>query len=640
MGRLGVLRSALLAAAVMVTVGVLVAPAAAAPFTSPDGLWTWARPLPHGYPARSISAPVSGTLFAITSETDAMATFDGGANWTWSRTSAVSGLAVPEGIQFVSADEGWAWGTDKFALNGVLLHTTDGGTTWQSDLALPNTAPLYVGFAGPSSGWVVAGDNLNEANGGTVLFTTNGGQSWSSPVALPQDSGIVDFEYGTFAAFAPRGGQSAVLIENDWIVGGDVAAASVWRTTDGGATWSAPTRLKGAEIVDATFSSPSVGWATDDSGPGWLWRTTNGGASWTKLRRAPDFAQITTAGDNVWVVGRGALHSADAGATWHSTPGLSGDLVSFSGPADGWITNGSVYLHTTDGGKTWRHVTSAPKPGITSLAAVSGETVWGAARHVIRSTDGGRHWWTCTKRVVTAVSAVTSSQAWAVGPKGLVIHTIDGGHHWKLQPSGVRAGLRDVFFVDARHGWAGGESGTLLRTTDGGRRWVHVGVAFKGAISQVVFGDAEHGIALGTFSRAFLVTADGGRTWSRERLPAGRWPTVAYLQDASHGLIISLHEPRSYSFTSSDGGKTWQQAGDLPDGVEYSRIARSGSLLCTVDAGGGVASSRDDGATWTDDAVPMGEGSLNGVQFVGADGLVIGGDLGVMTRDLTTAPLP
>jgi hypothetical protein len=36
----------------------------------------------------------------------------------------------------------------------------------------------------------------------------------------------------------------------------------------------------------------------------------------------------------------------------------------------------------------------------------------------------------------------------------------------------------------------------------------------------------------------------------------------------------------------------------------------------------------------------MGEGSLNGAQFVSTNELVIGGEWGVMTRDLTTAPLP
>ena len=639
MGRLGSLRSAVLATAMIVIAGIMAAPATAAPFTSPDGLWTWARPLPHGYPAQSISAPAAGTLFATNSETDVMATSDGGADWTWSHSSTVPGLAVLKGVQFVTVSEGWVWGTDTLGLDDMLLHSTNGGSTWESNLALPNMTPLFVDFTSLSSGWVVAADTRLETDVEYLLFTEDGGQTWSTPVALPYDEAI-SAEYSSFAALAPRAGKSAVLMESVSAQGGDLIGTVVWRTFDGGATWSAPRLLRDAELFDATFSSAKVGWATDDHGLGWLWHTGNGGASWQKVRRTLGYAHLATAGSNVWVVGDGALHSTNLGATWHSIPGLRGNLVAFSDPSDGWITNGPVYLHTTDGGKTWKHVTSAPKPGVTSLATAFGETVWAAARQVLRSTDGGRHWVTCTKRVVAAVSSVSASQAWAVGPEGLVLHTSDSGHHWKLQPSGVDVGLRDVCFVDARHGWAGGENGTLLRTTDGGRHWSHLHEAVTGAISQVVFADAAHGIALGTFSRTFLITANGGRTWSKERLPAGRWPTVACPQDASHALIISLHGPRSYSFTSSNGGTTWQQAGDLPDGVEYSRIAQSGSLLVAVDAGGGVASSRNDGATWTDDGVPMGEGSLNGAQFVSTNELVIGGEWGVMTRDLTTAPLP
>ena len=521
----------------------------------------------------------------------------------------------------------------------MLLGTTDGGATWRSDLSLPNMQPLFVGFSSASSGWIVADGNVNEVMGAVVSSTANGGQTWSTPVALPQDSGFFDFDYGTFAALAPQGGQSAVLMENDWVIGGDSAAATAWRTTDGGATWSAPTRLKGADIVDATFASPSVGWATDSNGSGWLWHTSNGGASWKKLRKAPNFAKVTTVGNNVWVVGRGTLHSSNGGATWRAVPGLLGRLVSFSSPADGWIANGSVYLHTTNGGATWRPATSAPQPGVNHLVAVPGRTVWGVAGRAIKSTDAGLRWRSVTKRAVTAVAAVSTLQAWAVGGKGLIIHTTDGGNHWRQQPSGVTAALRNVFFLDARHGWAGGDHGTLLRTTDGGRRWSHQRQASGGSIRQVAFGNASHVIAVGTFAPTFLVTSNGGRTWSKERLPAGRWPTVVIMQNASHAVIVALQEPHAYSFTSADGGKTWQQTGNLPDGVDYSAIARSGSLLCAVDAEGGVATSRDDAATWSDLGVPMG-GALNSVQFVGNDELMIGGSLGVMTRNLVAAPLP
>ena len=632
-----------LAVAVIATAtgAILAAPAGAAPFTSPDGLWTWSRPLPHGYPGYSISAAAPGELFAVTSVGEVLATTDGGASWGWSRTSAVSGFAGPQDIQFVSATEGWTWGSDTTGNNGMLLRTTDEGTTWQASLTMPSLLPLAVRFSGPATGWVVGSDAGQTTTLGQVLYTTtDGGQTWNAPVAIPQDDNT------TFAAFAPQGGPRAVLLETLWSTGagnGDIVGTRVYRTTDGGATWLAPTLLKGVDLGHAAFSSATKGWATDGS---WLWRTTNGGASWHKVHRAPGYASVTTVGNAVWVVNGSVLHSSDGGKTWKTLRGLSISCISFSDPLNGWAADGATYLRTTDGGRTWQHVTPAPKPWgtrVSSLAAVGGETVWGAAGRVIRTTDGGQHWRFATKRRVRALAAVSARQAWAVGPKGLIIHTADGGHHWKLQPSGVNVGLGDVFFLDARHGWAGGGR-TLLRTIDGGRHWTHTheAIGALASVAQLDFADARHGIALtSTNSGVILVTNNGGRTWAKTRLPVSSdRPTAVTMEDASHALIItysfvSLHP--TTTFTTSDGGKTWQPGADLPIRNRFVSIARSGSLLCAV--GDSVVTSRNDGVTWSDDGAPSG-GGLTSVQFVGADTLMIGGYLGILTRNLTTAPLP
>jgi photosystem II stability/assembly factor-like uncharacterized protein len=645
MHRFGVLGSILLALAMMAAaVGLaatLAPPAMATPFTSPDGLWTWSRPLPHGYPANSIAAAAPGELFVASSVSDVLATLDGGASWTWSRTSAVSGFAGPQGVQFVSPTEGWAWGYDTTLTNVMLLHTTDAGTTWQSNLTVPSSpgGPLVVRFAGPLSGWLVTGGGYQYCE---LYTTTDGGQTWGAPLDLPSS------DNNTFGTLAPQGGQRAVLMETVWSTGagnGDIVGTRVWRTTDGGATWLAPTMLKGADIGDATFSSATKGWATGESFPGgdsWLWGTTDGGASWHRVHRAMLGGHVYTVGNNVWVVGGGTLHSSDDGKTWQTLPGLSGSC-SFSDPLNGWIANGATYQRTTDGGKTWHHVTPPSRAGVPKLAAVPGGTVWGAAGHVIKSSDGGRHWRSVTKRQVTAVAAVSARQAWAVGGKGLVIHTADGGYHWTLQPTGVTVYLHHVFFVDASHGWACGGN-TLLRTVDGGRQWAHKheAIGALSGITQLDFADARHGIALSnTCSGVILVTSNGGRTWAKTRLPVSTdRPTAVTMEDASHALIIAYAfasiDPTT-TFTSSDGGKTWQQGADLPNRDPYGSIARSGSLLCAV--GHGVVTSRNDGATWSYDGAPSG-GGLTSVQFVGTDTLMIGGDLGVLTRNLTTAPLP
>ncbi len=641
------LLTALAVAVVATAAGAIVAaPAGAAPFTSPDGLWTWSRPLPHGYPAYGISAAAPGRLFVATTVSDLLATTDGGASWSWSRTSAVPGLAGGlDGVQFVSPQEGWAWGADTTLLNETLLHTTDGGVSWQSNLTVPaEPGALLVRFAGPLSGWVVAPDGVIN----TLYHTTDGGQTWSAPLDAPSS------DYNTFGTLAPQGGQRALLMETVWSTGagnGDIVGTEMWRTTDGGATWSAPTMVKGADIGNATFSSPTNGWTTGESWPSgdtWLWRTTNGGASWHKVRRAPGAANVTTVGNDVWVVGGGALHSTDGGKTWQERPRLSG-RVTFSDPLNGWNANGATYSYTIDRGKTWQQVTPAAPPGgtaVSGLAAVAGGTVWGTTGRVIKSTDGGGHWRITTKRQVAAVAAVSAREAWAVGGNGLLIHTRDGGYHWTLQRSGVTVSLHDVFFVDARHGWASGggirQALTVLRTVDGGRHWSHTHpTATRTGISQLEFADTRHGIALtNTGSGVILVTGDGGRSWTTAQLPVAKdRPMVVTMEDASHALIVA-HAlgggDAAPSFTSSDGGQTWQPGADLPNG-QYGSITRSGSLLCAV--GHGVATSRDDGATWSYDGAPTG-GGLTSVQFVGSDTLMIGGFYGVLTRDLTTAPLP
>jgi len=651
--------AAIAAVTMLLPLGVLAAPtpALAAPLTSPDGFWTWSRPQPLGYPAGgilpwpapqymslgAIAAPAPGALIAATTVSDLLTTTNGGANWGWSLTGAVAGFGQPQAVDFVSPSEGWASGTDASGWNAMLLHTTDAGATWQTSLTLSgNATPITaVRFADPSSGWLLGGDD-SEMLGWVASSTTDGGATWSTPVALPQDTGL-DIEYSSFEAFAPRGGASAVLMETDWFAGGYSDATSVWRTSDGGATWQLTTRVNDSYVDDMTFSSPNVGWAVG----AWLWHTVDGGATWHKVRAAQIFAnqQVTTVGNDVWVVSPyGSLHSSDGGATWQTIPGLSGGQVSFSDPSDGWITGGAAYLHTTDGGRTWSHLT-APKPGVATLAAVPGDTVWGAAGRVIKSTDGGGRWRTCTKRTVKAVAAISSRQAWASGARGLVIHTTDGGSHWTAQTTGVTTELTGIVFADARHGWAVGGLGSkvLIRTVDGGRHWTlkHLG------LTQLTFADSSHGIALGA-SGAIWVTATGGRTWSRESLPSSGSPTAAIMRDSLHALIIAIVKSGVQCFTSSDGGRTWEPGADVPfsgsptepyGGRRYVAVARSGSELCAVSAYGGVATTTDDGATWVNEGVVMGP-MMTSVQFVGSDGLMIGGDQGVMTRDLKSTPLP
>src|SRR3954462_3645315 len=72
---------------------------------------------------------------------------------------------------------------------------------------------------------------------------------------------------------------------------------------------------------------------------------------------------------------------------------------------------------------------------------------------------------------------------WAVGDRGVIWHTEDGGATWQEQQSNTACNLGGLCMLDENRGWAvGGESqqgraatrGTVLRTEDGGNTWTQL----------------------------------------------------------------------------------------------------------------------------------------------------------------------
>ena len=121
---------------------------------------------------------------------------------------------------------------------GILLHTTDGGTTWSllsNRLDNPENYHLY-GIARSESGTLlVAGE------AGTLLRSRDGGENWDRPVSPYQGSffGIVAATDGGLLAFGLKG--------------------NVFRSTDDGDTWSTivtgdqRTLLSGMTQADGTI---------------------------------------------------------------------------------------------------------------------------------------------------------------------------------------------------------------------------------------------------------------------------------------------------------------------------------------------------------------------------------------------------
>lgn len=151
--------------------------------------------------------PEGGDTFAfgqgfITKTEDACST------WTLQRTDTVYDFYD---VAFIDANNGWVVGGNDRTMNGVVLHTTDGGNSWTEQTVPAGTRFLRtVAFKG-NKGWA-CGRN------GTVIHTSDQGATWVKQTT-GVDTTLFDIEFAdTLRGMAV--GNSVVLV-----------------TTNGGATW-------------------------------------------------------------------------------------------------------------------------------------------------------------------------------------------------------------------------------------------------------------------------------------------------------------------------------------------------------------------------------------------------------------------
>jgi photosystem II stability/assembly factor-like uncharacterized protein len=101
----------------------------------------------------------------------------------------------------------------------------------------------------------------------------------------------------------------------------------------------------------------------------------------------------------------------------------------------------------------------------------------------------------------------------AVGERGIVVWSDDGGKRWRQASVPVDATLTSVTFSGEGLGWACGHGGVLLHTKDGGETWT---LQFEGPADRpflaMNFTSAHRGVAVGAYGMA-VATVDAGQSW-------------------------------------------------------------------------------------------------------------------------------
>jgi photosystem II stability/assembly factor-like uncharacterized protein len=238
-----------------------------------------------------------------------------------------------------------------------------------------------------------------------------------------------------------------------------------------------------------------------------------------------------------------------------------------------------------------------------------------------------------SKSLLQAI-ARTDQRLVAVGQRGHILVSSDGGTTWKQSAVPVSSDLTAVYFVDAQHGWVAGHDGVILHTDDAGDTWVVqldgrkvndllVAAATRRVESEpssedakkalgeaqrykeqgadkpfldVWFADADVGYAVGAYNLLFR-TADGGKTWESwfDRTDNPKFFNLYAIRPAAgdvfvvgeSGLVMKL-DPAAQRFR---GIKT-PYAGSL-FGVTGTR-----SSVLAYGLRGTVLRSEDGGKTW------------------------------------------
>jgi photosystem II stability/assembly factor-like uncharacterized protein len=305
----------------------------------------------------------------------------------------------------------------------------------------PNERLLAVTFTDANTGTAVGFGGGVSGGTGIILRTTNGGTTWTyQSLGTSYILNGVSYIHGLH-------GVSFINAYTGTVVG---ESGKIFQTTDGGATWTCDTFFNNLSAV--SFTDANTGTAV---GVLAMLRTTNGGVTWTSQSSGATYSLrgvFFTDANTGTAVGLFApiLRTTNGGGTWTSdsswwthyclygvsfTDANTGTIV---GPGLISCNNGNcdtldaVILRTTNGGVTWTSQSSGTR---TSLIAVSFTdantgTAVGGDGTILRTTNGGATWISQssgTTDLLTGVSFTDANTGTAVGNNGTILRTTTGG---------------------------------------------------------------------------------------------------------------------------------------------------------------------------------------------------------------------
>lgn len=508
--------------------------------------------------------------------------------------------------------EGGAFGGS----GGGVFKSTDGGTTWkpvseglpagvlQANLAIAPSNPkvVYAMVAGAAPGSGAA-----RGGAGAVGFykSTDGGEHWNLAIngvgaqpRSPDPRPLVRIGGGDLPTIVVDPKNENVVYSSSTVL---------WRTEDGGLTWSAVRGAPGGDDYQKTWINPNdpniILLVSDQGGV----VSANRGLSWSNWYTQPTAAMYHVSTDDAFPY-RVCGGQQDSGSACVDSRSMDGEItfhdwhpvniqeygVAASDPKNPDLvfgsmrTNVSLYNRTT--GQTTlvgpgpeqrdatfnRNVRTMP----INWSPVDPNMLFYASNAVWKTLDRAHSW--------TRISPDLTRQTWAIpattGKYATGVTPSPQGSITALSPS-----PRDVNVL-----WAGTDDGNIQVTMDGGANWTNVTPPQIKPWTRIFNMDAGHFDALTAYAAAntlrlddlnphFWRTHDGGKSWTEidRGIAPGSVANSIREDPVKKGLLYAATDTQVW--VSFDDGDHWQSLKlDMPAiSVRDLQVKDDSSCLCS-----------------------------------------------------------
>jgi photosystem II stability/assembly factor-like uncharacterized protein len=312
-------------------------------------------------------------------------TLDGGQHWVTvippegrvitpspSPSVSPSSIPMPTTVDLSAPSSSVVW---ALVAGQYLFRSTDQGNTWQRrtmpEFKAGGAAKAHITFVNDQDGWVffvveTADCTTYQATptrksipeGVQVYRTTDGAATWTlvdsavqgqvSAGGLPLEQCKTAFDFSD-----PQHGLVGTT---------DLVSSYMWRTSDGGVTWTQAELPHPAGWVpgnDRPYSIKSSGGTEVVYAPGDVFESTDGGATWARVGGYPPPLVIVSPTRWLVIFPGSTSETLDAGKTWHDLPtdyhtdSTGFELFVFATDKVGYGTDLGKVMRTLDGGAHW-----------------------------------------------------------------------------------------------------------------------------------------------------------------------------------------------------------------------------------------------------------------------------------------------